>query len=59
MMDETRINTLRLLIKILWFMFWMWIGEKIEDKYNIFPLVTVMLGGFVLPAIIFGILLLI
>jgi len=43
---------------ILWFMFWFWLGIKLDDEYNIFPLTTVFLGGLVLPAIITGIVLL-
>lgn len=42
---------------ILWLILWFWLSEKIEDKYNIDTIVSVLIGGLVLPAIIVGLVL--
>lgn len=43
---------------ILWFMFWSWVSFKVENRYGIYLLVPLLLGGFVLPSMVIGLVLL-
>jgi len=45
-----------IVIFFLWCYLWFWIGIKVGEKYDIFPLGIILGGILVLPALIIGIL---
>lgn len=48
------IDTETIVVVILWFMFWVYMSAKLENDYNITPLIHFILGGIVLPLLVFG-----
>ena len=53
--EQNGIMALGIVALMLWFMFWFWLSFKIEDRWGVFPLIPIILGGFGLPLLIIGI----